>query len=279
MVTFHPDFIHNTFDGIVWSPGLRYVQGQGTCIIKNRTYYLLDTKNEPFLPKAPGDHGAKLTAFFNTAPEEDSGDLAEGATFYEDVPMFVKTGSRYAYFGNYSQTRWSDKLDYDSMAARVPQGIKEYWATELTASTREPWVTEELKKHFFKKPEYYGRLYAAPDDETTVGCDEETKLNERMAKDVKKYIEELREWEREANMRVSMIKEKFILEAFERVSECPWRSLQALAHSLLIEFQADADDPPALHLWWEYLQCVDWRKDFYDLLVTLQSRDPKQYLN
>lgn len=38
--------------------------------------------------------------------------------------------------------------------------------------------------------------------------------------------------------------------------------------------QADADEPKALRLWWEYLECVDWRSDFYDTLVTLQSRDP-----
>ena len=47
---------------------------------------------------------------------------------------------------------------------------------------------------------------------------------------------------------------------------------------MLTHWQADADDPPALRLWWEYLECVDWRKDFYDLLVTLQSRDAAQYL-
>ena len=34
------------------------------------------------------------------------------------------------------------------------------------------------------------------------------------------------------------------------------------------------DEPRALRLWWEYLECVDWRTDFYDTLVTLQSRSP-----
>jgi hypothetical protein len=37
--------------------------------------------------------------------------------------------------------------------------------------------------------------------------------------------------------------------------------------------QADADEPKALCFWWEYLECVDWRADFYDTLVTLQSRN------
>jgi hypothetical protein len=42
--------------------------------------------------------------------------------------------------------------------------------------------------------------------------------------------------------------------------------------------QSDMDDPPALRLWWEYLECVDYRQDFYDLLRELQSRSPQQYL-
>jgi len=188
-------------------------------MLKNRTYYQLDPKNEPYLPKAPGDHGAKLTAFFNKAPEEEYGDLLdEDSNSYEDVPMFVLVGKRYMYYGNYSQTRWSDKLDYDTMTARVPQYVKEYWAEELTSSTREKWVTEELKKHFFRKPEYSGRLFAAPDHETTVDSEEEVVLTKQLTKDVRKYVEELREWEREANMKTAMIKKQSILEAFDAVS-------------------------------------------------------------
>lgn len=38
------------------------------------------------------------------------------------------------------------------------------------------------------------------------------------------------------------------------------------------------DEAPALRLWWEYLECVDWRKDFYELLVTLQERNANCYL-
>ena len=44
------------------------------------------------------------------------------------------------------------------------------------------------------------------------------------------------------------------------------------------QIQSDMDEEPALRLWWEYLECVDWRKDFYDLLVTLQGRNPGSYL-
>ncbi|KAL1800663.1 hypothetical protein ACET3X_001005 [Alternaria dauci] len=257
-VTFHPDFLANILGGSSWSPGLRFVKGKGPCILKNRTYYQLDPQNDPYLPEAPGQHGAKLTAFFNKAPEEEFADLLDDdSNSYEDVPMFVLVGKRYMYYGNYSQTRWSDKLDHDTMTARVPRHVKNYWAEELTSTTREKWVTEELKKHFFRKPEYEGRLFASPDHETTVNSETEIDLTEKMTRDVRKYVEQLREWEREANMKTAMIKKQSILKAFDA---------------------SDMDEEPALRLWWEYLECVDWRKDFYDLLVTLQKRNPGSYL-
>jgi hypothetical protein len=221
MVTFHPQFLEDTLAGTDWSPGLRFVPGDGTCILKNRTYYLLSPATEPYLPEKPGQHGAKLTAFFNRSPEDFYGDLPDGANSYENVPMFVEHNGRYAYFGNYSQTRWSDKLDYDTMVARVPQHVKEFWATELTSSVRQDWVTNELKNHFFKKPEYMGRTYAASEPNApTVTSEEEIKLNDRMAKDVIRYVEELREWDREASMKTALIKKQFILDAFDAVSHC-----------------------------------------------------------
>jgi hypothetical protein len=223
MVTFSPDFLSNVLGGEMWSPGLKFVKPTGPCILKNRTYYTLDATNEPYLPKAAGEHGAKLTAFFNSSPEEDYPELQIKS--YEDVPMFVECRDpngriRYTYFGNYSQTRWSDKLDNDTMRARVPQQVKEHWARELTATPREQWVTNALKKHFFPKPEYGGRLYVPPneDDDESVHSVEERKNCEKMAKDVKDYVEELKNWEREASMKTSMIKKQFILDAFDTVS-------------------------------------------------------------
>jgi hypothetical protein len=37
--------------------------------------------------------------------------------------------------------------------------------------------------------------------------------------------------------------------------------------------QADADNPPALRLWWEYLQCDKYDKLFYGMLVNMQKSD------
>ncbi|EUC36550.1 hypothetical protein COCCADRAFT_34076 [Bipolaris zeicola 26-R-13] len=240
-VTFHPDFLANHLGGIPWSPGLRFVKGKGPCILRN----------------PPGMHGAKLTAFFNKAPEEEFGGLFDAdSNSYENVPMFVLVDKRYVYYGNYSQTRWSDKLDHDTMATKVPENVKNFWAEELASPTRDEWVTEELKKHFFRRPEYSGCLFASPDNETTVNSVEDAKLTEKMVRDVRKYVDELRQWDREACMKTAMIKKQSILDAFNA---------------------SDMDETPALRLWWEYLECVDWRKDFYDLLVTLQKREGQKY--
>ncbi|KAH9868925.1 hypothetical protein J1614_008000 [Plenodomus biglobosus] len=263
MVTFHPEFIQYTLKGETWSPGLRFMKGLGPHMLRNRTYYVLDRKNEPFLPSSPGKHGAKLTAFFKESPETFHADFEEDVSSYENVPMFIETKDvngrfRYIYYGNYTQTRWSDKLDHDAMMTKVPESIKTYWAEELTSAARETWVTEALKKHFFPKPEYTGLLCAAHmnDDETSVATEVEVKYNATMARDVRIHVEALRQWDREAKMKTALIKKHFILDAFRA---------------------SDVDEPPALRLWWEYLECVDWRKDFYDLLVALQSRN-EQYL-
>lgn len=219
MATFTFDMLQNLFGGVSWSPGLRYINTTGACLLQNRTYYMLDPTNEPYLPKAPGKHGAKLSAFFNKAPEEEFDNLPEGTNSYTDVPLFVQVSpGRYAYYGNYSQTRWSDKLDHDTMKARVPRHVKDYMASELTAKLRDDWVTQELKKHFFPKPEYDGPLSVPTSDSTTINSIDEEKHQQQLTKDIKEYVQELTEWEREASMKIAMIKPDFILNAFDAVS-------------------------------------------------------------
>ncbi|KAF2877378.1 hypothetical protein BDV95DRAFT_589974 [Massariosphaeria phaeospora] len=259
MQTFSADFIRNQLDGMLWSPGMYFIPPtpqNSTCMLPDRTYYTLDPKNEPYLPKHPGQHGAKLTAFFNGNPDDEFYNRLDAEINpYENVPMFIlmkdtTNRDRYVYFGHYSQTRWSDKLSYDEITSVVPHHVKQYWAAELSAAGRPAWVTNQLMKHFFPKPEYEGRM---PDDlaEGSVSNDDETKQEEHVLRDVKKYVQALKSWEKDARLKTQLIKKEFVLQAFER---------------------ADADDPPALRLWWEYLQCVDWKTDFYDLMVTLQSR-------
>ncbi|PSN69200.1 hypothetical protein BS50DRAFT_619858 [Corynespora cassiicola Philippines] len=268
MQTFHPDFLRNHLGGITWSPGQIYIPPcPSPCMLPNRTYYLLTPAHEPFLPRSPGTHGAKLTPFFNRNPEDAFAEHPDEAPTYADVPLFVegrdaKGRVRCTYFGHYSQTRWSDKLDYDRMGAVVSEGVRQYWAKELTGVGRPEWVTDKLMRHFFPMPEYEGRLFGYDvekefdedeDEDEDEGMDEEEVKNreEGVAKEYRAYLKRLRKWEKDARMKTKFIKKEFILAAFER---------------------ADADDPPALRLWWEYLECTSWNESFYNMLAEYQSR-------
>jgi hypothetical protein len=222
IVTFSQDFLTNTFGGSFWTPGLKYIAPPAVCMLPTRSYWLMDASVEPYLPQAPAQHGAKLTAFFNN---EDPTELFDEGTAgsFDNVPMFVcntpwavDNARRYVYMGHYSQTRWSDKLDYDRMVEHVPAAVKTYWAEELSAAGRAEWVTEALKKHFFPMPQYEGRLPRGHVN-GSVAPDDEAKEEEKVLKELKDYLAELKEWNEEAELKTRLIKKDFILQAFERV--------------------------------------------------------------
>jgi len=208
--------------GTEHSPGLYYVPlSHGLSTLPNRTYYVIDRTHEPYLPKAPGHHGAKLTALFNGAAD----DSAEGSPCYENVPLFITTGGKhYFYFGTYSQLRWSDKLDYDRMMEAVPHDVKMYHAELLADTARPKWVTEQLMGHFWPKPVYEGRiptgqgLLLTPTGSAEVGGTAEDKEMRKVGRDLKEYLAELRAWEKDAKLKVGLLRKEAILEQFEAVS-------------------------------------------------------------
>lgn len=235
-VSFSGDFLRNHLGGIVWGPGLVFVPPPQTSILPDRVYYTVDPSHDPHLPPAPGQHGAKLVPFFNINPEDNlEFDLPEDYDSSSNVPLFVlrdvpvsdgsssggsgKTRKRYVYYGHYTQSRWSDKLDSDRMAQCVSPAVREYWADELSASGRPEWVTAALQKHFFPAPPYAGALPAVAEDEGgSVAEEEMAAREEKVARDVGRHVKLLRQWKKEADMRTSLIGKDFILEAFERVS-------------------------------------------------------------
>lgn len=228
-ISFSGDFLRNHLCGSVWSPGLIFVPPPQTSILPDRVYYTVDPTHDPHLPSAAGQHGAKLVPFFNVNPEDSLDfNLPEDFDSTSNVPMFVlravpgpggKTRKRYVYYGHYTQSRWSDKLDYDRMVQCVPASVREYWAEELSASGRPEWVTEELKKHFFPAPAYRGALPAVAEDEGGSVAEEELAAHEeKVVRDVKRYVEALRVWKKDSDMKTNLIKKDFILTAFEQVS-------------------------------------------------------------
>lgn len=109
-----------------YAPGIYWISRKVSSILPDRLFYILDEKIDPFLPGQPGEHGAKLTAFVSSGDDDDDGPKLES---YMNAPVFIlKPGSnddeQYIFYGMYSQTRLSDKLDYDRMQEIVPDHVK-----------------------------------------------------------------------------------------------------------------------------------------------------------
>ncbi|KAF2452724.1 hypothetical protein BDY21DRAFT_294173 [Lineolata rhizophorae] len=259
--TFSLDFLQYFFGGFQHTPGMYYIpKKEGHSILPSRSYYLMDSIHEPYLPKGPGEHGAKLTAFFNDNATDffEDGDRSP----YEGVPLFIcgspymkaqKNSERiqYIYCGHYTQNRWSDKLDYDRMMEQVPNEVREYHAEELCKLGRPGWVTYRLTEHFWPKPQYDGLLPLSIDLDTD-------KDRQDFLHDVGSYICELHHWQKGLEAKAVRLKKKSIMKAFEA---------------------PDAGNPKGLRLWWEYLKCDGWESTFYNLLVKVQERFYAKGLN
>ena len=221
VVTFSKSFLTSVLGGEEWSPCFFFNALSRPAVLPSYSYYIIDAAVEPFLPERPGNHGAKLTAFFS----DEEMDLPDGVDPYKQVPMFICDSARdgpeakYVYYGSYSQMRWSDKLDHDTMTEHVPQAVKMHHAELLTDPGRPQWLTDALRAHFWPKPKYEGALPATTSaDSVTAIVDEQ---HEKTVKsDVKAYINGLRDWHKDAEMKVKMMKKEQILEAFEQVSGC-----------------------------------------------------------
>lgn len=124
--TFTLDFITRILsndNAMKWSPGFYYIPKPADTILAGRSLWLLETDHEPFLPSEPGEHGAKLTAFFNEGEGQDTRTIPDESA-YANVPVFIGSNGAYKYFGTYSQLRYSDKVDYDTLKERVPASVK-----------------------------------------------------------------------------------------------------------------------------------------------------------
>src|SRR6185436_885256 len=135
------------------APGVFHTpSSRAAILVPHRTYYVLSNAFEPYLPKRPGSHGAKLTAFFKTASHE------EEEPNHVCFPLFIQLNpmdkNQLYYFGTYSQNRYSDKLSYNEMVNQVSLKVKRFWAAQLSDKNRASWVTEELMKHYWPKPEF-----------------------------------------------------------------------------------------------------------------------------
>lgn len=234
---FPVSFLRKIFGGQEWSPGLLYPASHPS--LKNEMYYLFDKSVNPFLPSEPGEHGASLTIFMR-----DLDNPVENA--YQNVPLFIAKApvkpneeKQVYYYGHYSQSRWSDKLDFDSVQEVVPQKIKQYWADKLASPRRPEWITEALMEHYCPKPAYIGIVPDKDDDLAAIRQDLEDYM-----------LTDLVPWRAEAIAMVAKLTSADILRSFD---------------------SADCDYPPGLRFSWEYLKCNDFDLNFYYSLVSAKK--------
>ncbi|GAM84960.1 hypothetical protein ANO11243_029630 [Dothideomycetidae sp. 11243] len=231
------DFLRDFTGAVGWGPGFYWSK-------LGHSFYLVDPEFDPFVPAEPGQHGAKLVAFFkDNADVEGYDDEA-----FMNAPLFVaqpstedSTGLQrvYAYYGNYSQTRFSEKLDHDNMVEKVPVEVKLYWARELASTERPEWVTKALKEHFYPQPRYEGSF--------------DWKLSrtgDKLSASIRDHLEDLQEWYHQADKVVADLTSQAIMDAFD---------------------SADCGHVPGLRLQWEYLQCVSF--DNHLLKTMIDARD------
>lgn len=290
--TFTWTFLTSLFAGVQYSPGFYAVPATATTSpLRGKCYWLLDEHFEPLLPKGPGLHGAKLTAFYNTDAE------GPGPDDYTNVPLFIgraaaptpgSAGSagpepgkgksqenetandeiQYTYFGSYSQPRFSDRLDHDRVSASVPAAVKRYWAVQLSAVGRPDWVTEALRMHFWPMPGYVGPL-GKGDREGLVESSDESGICGRSQEEEAKKKEREKKASADRKVRKAMAEYLEELRDWEKESRL---KVQLIGPETIMKAfeEADAAEEPGLRLWLEYLVCVGWDAGFYQMLVRLK---------
>jgi hypothetical protein len=255
--TFTWEELHAHLGGAQYSPGLYFSRNSSsTRVLQGRTYWLLEAQYEPYAPNTPGQHGAKLTAFFNDSLTPDGAALEEED--YADVPVFVclREGEGYTYLGQYSQKRYSDKLSHSELFQHVPSTVLEYWAAQLASPHRPAWITDALIAHFWPQPTYCGPIpsdsaVTTPGTGVTEPQDMERVLEKRVLRALERYAVELKEWKKESQVKATFLSEEALMEMWQK---------------------SDTDEEKGLRLWWEYLECIGFDDSFYQKLVDLKAK-------
>jgi hypothetical protein len=253
--TFSWEELHRHLGGNQYSPGLYFSRNESPSrVLPARTYWLLEGRFEPFAPTSPGQHGAKLTAFFNDSLTAHGDALEEED--YANVPVFIclRPEEGYRYLGQYSQKRYSDKLSHSELFQHVPHDVMKFWASQLADPHRPAWITEQLIAHFWPPPAYTGPIPAdsaltSPGTGVTEPVDPERVLEKKVVRALERYAVQLKEWRKDAQLKATLLTEEALMGTWNK---------------------SDMDEEKGLRLWWEYLECVGFDEKFYNKLVGLK---------
>ncbi|KAM3419574.1 hypothetical protein BST61_g2914 [Cercospora zeina] len=145
------------------------------------------------------------------------------------------------------------------MMEHIPQSVLQFHANQLAQVGRPAWVTECLRNHFWPKPTYEGPIPSdsSNDDEDHIPGKDSKSGNERdISKAFESYANKLKEWQKSSTLKVNLLRASSIVKAFN---------------------SEDAQSDLSLRLRWEYLECVDYEDDFYDMLATLSKASSARY--
>lgn len=254
--TFTWEELHRYLGGAQYSPGLYLASNDfENSVLKGRTFWLLEGQFEPFAPTTPGQHGAKLTAFYNQTPTDKGLELGEED--YNNVPLFICVGQGrgYKYLGTYSQSRYSDKLSHSELFQHVPENVLKYWASLLADPERPAWVTEQLIAHFWPAPTYTGPIptnaaVATPGTAVSDPRDPEMAIEKRVVRALEAFAFELREWRKESELKAQLLTEEALMNMWAK---------------------SDLDEEKGIRPWLEYLECVGFDDNFYQNLVAAKK--------
>jgi hypothetical protein len=246
--TFSWEFLKDTFKGDVWVPGFYFISADS--ILSSQAYWVLEEEHDPFLPGVAGQHGAKLSALCRNDDTDSYGKYPD-VNNYNDCPVFIRKKGEdgYRYFGQYSLSRWSDKVGYDTMMEHVPDSVLRHFSEQLAAVGRPNWVTKALMDHFWPKLSYDGPMPV--DFGSEIAASKVDKATKKLSRALEEYANDLKVAAASDTMKVNLLTAKTIYEAFHK---------------------PDADAEPGLRLWWEYLQCTGYDQDFHKMLVSLQEQ-------
>lgn len=140
--------------------------------------------------------------------------------------------------GQYSQTRWSDKLSANDMSQLVPSTTVAHW-TQVLASDgklfRPDWMTQKLQELLVPPPTFVPTLGAS---------------SHALLEEARVFAHDYYAWRKESTQKVANLSTSEVQQLF---------------------FAPDAGETPPLRLWWEYLQCVGFDRSFYHALASKQA--------
>lgn len=189
----------------------------------------------------PFTRGASSHPTSNSAAQGQSQAQNQNQNQANVTPPTPEKEKLYTYMGQYTQTRWSDRLSHTETSL-LPPAPKTHWAHLLTSPLRPLWLAQKLLHAIEPPPVYTGRVPAIGE-----------RVTEELKDDIDRFFGECRDWREDVEGEVKDLGVEGVMEWFG---------------------EADAGVRPGGRFWWEYLCCMGWDRGFvYGLVGELKRAE------